>query len=197
MKIRSYIKGDKIIWIIVLILLVISLLSVYSSTGSLAYQHQGGNTVFYLFRQLKFILLGLVIIFFVHLIPYRLFSRLSVVALYISIPLLILTVVILGLTVRGIVLLGRKPEGDVTFSILFWGFVAAVLGFLGQCSGLYNGLTAISRASEIDPRIVQQGLAESFSTTLWGGALLLIAGIAWFVLGALGKRSAPKPGPAA
>jgi cell division protein FtsW len=93
-KIRRYIKGDKIIWMVVLILLVISLLSVYSSTGSLAYQHRSGNTFFYLFRQLKFILLGLVIIFFVHLIPYRIFSRVSVFALYISIPLLLLTLII-------------------------------------------------------------------------------------------------------
>jgi len=94
MKIRRYIKGDRIIWIVVLILLVISLLSVYSSTGSLAYQHRSGNTFFYLFRQLKFILLGVVIIFFVHLIPYRVFSRMSIFALYLAIPLLILTLIV-------------------------------------------------------------------------------------------------------
>ena len=94
MKIRRYIKGDRIIWIVILILLVISLLSVYSSTGSLAYQHRSGNTFFYLFRQLKFILLGVLIIFFVHLVPYRVFSRVSVFALYIAIPLLILTLII-------------------------------------------------------------------------------------------------------
>jgi cell division protein FtsW len=78
---------------VILILLVISLLSVYSSTGSLAYQHRSGNTFFYLFRQLKFILLGVLIIFFVHLVPYRIFSRVSVFALYLSIPLLILTLI--------------------------------------------------------------------------------------------------------
>lgn len=75
----------------VLILLVISLLSVYSSTGSLAYQYRSGNTLYYLFRQLKFILLGLLIIFFVHLVPYRMFSRISVFSLYLAIPLLVLT----------------------------------------------------------------------------------------------------------
>lgn len=84
-------KGDRIIWIVVLILLVISLLSVYSSTGSLAYQHRAGNTFFYLFRQLKFIMLGLLIIFFVHLIPYKVFSRVSIFALYLAVPLLLLT----------------------------------------------------------------------------------------------------------
>ena len=93
MKIRRYIKGDRIIWMVVLILLVISLLSVFSSTGSLAYQHRSGNTFFYLFRQLKFILLGIMIIFFVHLVPYRVFSRVSVFALYLAIPLLIITLI--------------------------------------------------------------------------------------------------------
>jgi cell division protein FtsW len=78
---------------VVLILLVISLLSVYSSTGSLAYQHRSGNTFYYLFRQLKYILLGVMIIFFVHLVPYRIFSRVSIFALYLAIPLLILTLV--------------------------------------------------------------------------------------------------------
>ena len=92
MKIRRYIKGDKIIWMVVLILLVISLLSVYSSTGSLAYQHRSGNTFYYLFRQLKYILLGVAIIFFVHLVPYRVFSRVSIFALYLAIPLLVLTI---------------------------------------------------------------------------------------------------------
>jgi len=93
MKIRRYIKGDRIIWMVVIILLVISLLSVFSSTGSLAYQHRSGNTFFYLFRQLKFILLGVLIIFFVHLVPYRIFSRVSVFALYLAIPLLIITLI--------------------------------------------------------------------------------------------------------
>jgi len=78
---------------VILILLVISLLSVYSSTGSLAYQHRSGNTFYYLFRQLKFILLGLVIVYFVHLVPYRVFSRISLPALYLSLPLLVLTLV--------------------------------------------------------------------------------------------------------
>jgi len=94
MKVRRYIKGDRIIWMVVFILLVISLLSVYSSTGSLAYQHRSGNTFFYLFRQLKFILLGLLIIFFVHLIPFRVFSRISIFSFYLAIPLLILTLII-------------------------------------------------------------------------------------------------------
>src|SRR6056297_38492 len=56
--IRQYIKGDRIIWTVILVLFMISLLSVYSSTGSLAYKNMSGDTMYYLFRQFKFILLG-------------------------------------------------------------------------------------------------------------------------------------------
>ncbi len=41
--IRYNIKGDKWIWLIAVILSIISLLSVYSATGSLAYQKMGGK----------------------------------------------------------------------------------------------------------------------------------------------------------
>ncbi len=91
MKIGRYLKGDRIIWVIIIILVIVSLLSVYSSTGSLAYKMRSGNTFYYLARQFRFSLIGLVVIFFVHLIPYQVFSRFSVVALYITIPLLIFT----------------------------------------------------------------------------------------------------------
>ena len=93
MNLKRYIKGDRIIWGVILILLVVSLLTVYSSTDTLAYKKQSGDTMFYLFRQLKFIVLGLVVMFFVHLIPFRVFSRVSVVALYIVVPLLLFTLI--------------------------------------------------------------------------------------------------------
>ena len=93
MNLKRYIKGDRIIWGVILILLVVSLLTVYSSTDTLAYKKQSGDTMFYLFRQLKFIVLGLVVMFFVHLIPFRVFSRVSVVALYVAVPLLLFTLI--------------------------------------------------------------------------------------------------------
>ena len=104
-----------------------------------------------------------------------------------AIPMLILTLTIPVLTIRAALRIRRgdpaDPRRDGSLAaILFWGFAAAVMGFLGQCSGLYNALVAISAASEIDPRIVTRGFAESFTTTIWGGALLLISGLAWLAL---------------
>ena len=44
------IKGDKVIWAVVVLLSVLSLLAVYSSTGTLAYKYQSGNTEYYMIK---------------------------------------------------------------------------------------------------------------------------------------------------
>jgi cell division protein FtsW len=87
----KYFKGDRVIWIIVIVLSIFSLLAVYSSTGSLAYRYQGGNTAYYFLKQLGFLLAGLGIIFITHLIPYKVYSPISQLLLLISIPLLAVT----------------------------------------------------------------------------------------------------------
>ncbi len=84
-------KGDKYIWGIVVLLAITSLLVVYSATGSLAYKMYKGNTEVYLFRQLSFIVLGLLLIYFLHRINYTLYSRVSLILYLISVPLLIYT----------------------------------------------------------------------------------------------------------
>jgi cell division protein FtsW len=84
-------KGDKYIWGIVLLLSLISILVVYSATGSLAYKMNKGNTSIYLFKQVSFSMLGLVLIYFLHRINYTIFSRVATILFLISIPLLLYT----------------------------------------------------------------------------------------------------------
>ncbi len=84
-------KGDKFIWGIVILLSLISILVVYSATGSLAYKKYHGNTEFFLFKQLAFSIVGLLAIYFVHQVNYSFFSRLSKYLIIIAPPLLIYT----------------------------------------------------------------------------------------------------------
>ncbi|MCG7855954.1 FtsW/RodA/SpoVE family cell cycle protein [Flavihumibacter sp.] len=84
-------RGDKVIWTLVVILAMMSLLVVYSSTGSLAYKMYRGNTEVYLFKQVVFIAIGLMLIYFAHLINYTLFSRIAQVLFWITVPLLLYT----------------------------------------------------------------------------------------------------------
>jgi len=58
-------RGDRVIWGIVIILTLVSLLVVYSSTGSLAYKYSR-STESYLFKQFGFIILGVMVIYFAH-----------------------------------------------------------------------------------------------------------------------------------
>ncbi|RYE14696.1 MAG: hypothetical protein EOP45_19305, partial [Sphingobacteriaceae bacterium] len=85
---RSIYRGDKTIWSIVFLLVLTSLLVVYSSTGSLAYKHNQ-DTEFYLFKQLAFILSGVIIIYFAHRINYTIYSRVALWLYLVSIPLLL------------------------------------------------------------------------------------------------------------
>ena len=84
-------KGDRVIWGIVIILTLVSLLVVYSSTGSLAYKYSR-STESYLFKQFGFIILGVLIIYFAHRVNYTIYSRVASVLFVASILLLIYTI---------------------------------------------------------------------------------------------------------
>ena len=89
-SITSRTKGDKVIWAIVALLTMMSLLAVYSSTGTLAYK-LSKSTESYLFKQFVFIAAGLAIIYFAHLVNYTIYSRVAQILFIASIPLLIYT----------------------------------------------------------------------------------------------------------
>jgi len=91
--VEKHLKGDIIIWGLIIALSMISLLAVYSSTGTLAYKYHGGNTTYYMFKHLVFLVIGLTITVFVHRLPYRFFSRISIAFLWISIGLLVVALV--------------------------------------------------------------------------------------------------------
>ncbi|TAN01186.1 MAG: cell division protein FtsW [Chitinophagaceae bacterium] len=108
------IKGDKVIWTIVIILSLVSVLAVYSSTGSLAYRMQKGNTEYYLFKQLSVLVLGILIIYVAHRVNYMVYSRLAKILLIISVPLLIYTLKF-GSTINEASRWIRLPVINLTF----------------------------------------------------------------------------------
>lgn len=94
-----YLKGDKVIWALIIFLSIGSLLAVYSSTGTLAYRFQGGNTAYYILKHSSIMLVGLVIIFITHMVPYKFYSRLSQLFLFASALLLVITL-LMGTTIN-------------------------------------------------------------------------------------------------
>ncbi len=90
----KYFKGDPVIWVIVIALSLFSLLAVYSSIGALAYKVHAGNTTFFLIKQGLFLLFGIGIVWGVHLIPYKIYSGLSPLLLFIALVLLPATLIV-------------------------------------------------------------------------------------------------------
>ena len=89
--INKYIKGDRVIWAVVLLLAIFSVLVVYSSIVTLAYKYQGGNTEYYLFKHSIILFIGFLLMYFAHKVNYRYYSRMSQIGLLLAIPLLLFT----------------------------------------------------------------------------------------------------------
>ena len=90
-RISDLIKGDRTIWIVVVILSIFSVLAVYSSTGTLAYKYQQGNTEYYLLKHFAILIAGLVFMYLAHNVKYTYYSRVSQLLIWIAVPLLIIT----------------------------------------------------------------------------------------------------------
>jgi cell division protein FtsW len=89
-QILHNIKGDRWIWLIVILLSLISMLSVYSAIGSLAYK-RGVGVESILMKHLAMIVGGIVLMYISHKLDYRYYSGISKLLMYITIPLLLYT----------------------------------------------------------------------------------------------------------
>jgi cell division protein FtsW len=86
----KHLQGDPIIWAVVIALSLVSILVVYSATGTLAFKRMS-NPESYLIKHTLLVGLGLVAMWVAHKIDYRYFYKISRLALWISIPLLLYT----------------------------------------------------------------------------------------------------------
>ncbi len=84
------VKGDPVIWAIIFILSLISIAVVYSATGSLAYKRMQGDTEHYLIKHGMLVGLSLGCMWAAHKLNYKYYSRISRLALWLSVPLLVL-----------------------------------------------------------------------------------------------------------
>jgi len=91
-QILSKTKGDRWIWLIVILLSIWSLLAVYSSTGTLAYK-KDSSAEQYLIKHLVFIVGGLALMYFSHKLDYRYYAGISKVLMIVTIPLLLYTLI--------------------------------------------------------------------------------------------------------
>jgi len=88
----KYLKGDPVIWFVVLVLSIYGVLAVYSSLGSLAYS-KGVSTEAYLFKHVALLIFGLFTMWLTHMINIQYFSRIGQLMIWLAVPLLVYTLV--------------------------------------------------------------------------------------------------------
>ena len=84
-------QGDRVIWMIIAMLTFVSLMAVYSATGTIANSKYGGNNTYVLLGHAFTLALGLGAVFVTHRLKYTYYSRLFQIAFWFSIPLLAYT----------------------------------------------------------------------------------------------------------
>ena len=89
-ELKNRILSPNFIWTLIFFLVAISLVAVFSASGSIT-KYDSDNTSFFLGRHVSFILVGLSMIWLFSKIDYRLFNRWAPVLLILTIALLILT----------------------------------------------------------------------------------------------------------
>ena len=127
---KGLFQGDKVIWVVVAFLTLISLLAVYSASESVANRSYGGNNAFVLLRHALMLLLGLVAMFLASRLNYRRYSRLLLLLFWIAIPLLIYTLFFgknLNHAQRVIGIAGVTFQTSDLAKIALIGFLARVL----------------------------------------------------------------------
>ena len=85
----KYLRGDKTVWMVFILLCIISVIELYSASSMLAFKR--GQHTAPIISHVVFLLGGATIVFLVHLIPYKYVRLFSYPALAISIILLIIT----------------------------------------------------------------------------------------------------------
>lgn len=109
----KYLKGDPIIWIITLLMMGFSLVTVYSFVPILV-KTAGGTPFSYLFKHFIYMILGFVAMYFVHRMNPKYISQLTKFGYYLGIGMLLFTL-FFGVEVNGAGRWIRIPFVSLTF----------------------------------------------------------------------------------
>ncbi|MBI1836115.1 MAG: FtsW/RodA/SpoVE family cell cycle protein [Flavobacteriia bacterium] len=109
----KYLKGDRVIWIITLIMLAFSLVSVYSFVPILV-KIEGGTPIKYLFKHFTYVIIAFIAMYWIHKKDSKYISQLSKFGFYLGVGLLIFTF-FFGSTVNGAGRWIRIPFVSLTF----------------------------------------------------------------------------------
>jgi cell division protein FtsW len=130
-RLSQYLQGDKSIWGIVVLLSIFSFLPVYSASSNLVYVVGSGSVFGHLLKHVAIVCVGWVIMYTVHLVPFRYFSGLAKIGIPIVVVLLTLTA-LQGTTIDGanasrwlnIPILGMSFQTSTLATVVMLAYVA-------------------------------------------------------------------------
>ncbi|MEJ6505585.1 MAG: FtsW/RodA/SpoVE family cell cycle protein [Crocinitomicaceae bacterium] len=109
----KYLKGDPVIWMIVILLMAFSLVTVYSFVPVLV-KIEGGTPFYYLFKHFLYVFIGFISMYVIHRIDSKYIYQISKFAYYLAIGLLLFTM-FFGINVNGADRWIRVPFIGLTF----------------------------------------------------------------------------------
>ncbi|MCH2223952.1 MAG: FtsW/RodA/SpoVE family cell cycle protein [Crocinitomicaceae bacterium] len=112
-KILKHLNGDRVIWVIAMLMMMLSLVTVYSFVPILV-KVEGGTPFKYLFKHLVYIGISLGVMYWVHRKDPKYFSQLSKFGFYLAVALMIFTF-FFGVTVNTASRWVRIPFVGLTF----------------------------------------------------------------------------------
>ena len=123
----SQLKGDRVVWLIVALLILFSLLVVYSTSGSVVYKmNAGSSTEYYLVRQLVFIAMGATLMYLAYRLHYMFYAKIAPILMIIAVPLLVYTF-LFGVEINDAARWIKIPILDMSFQTSDFAKLALIL----------------------------------------------------------------------
>ena len=179
MKTSKLFRGDKIVWVVFLLLSIISLVSVYSSIGLYAYSMNGAGPTGLFLKHLVIVLATYVVVILLSRVNYRFFSRFAMLGYWVSLVLLAVMLALHGRWMR-LPLIGQFQPSEIAKVVLIV-FVARMLALKKEQAGEIS--TFLMLLIYIAP-VVLLVLPENFSTA----ALIFLSAYMVMLFGGV-KRS--------
>ncbi len=90
-KISSFVRGDKVLWGLVVLMCILSFMPIYSAASNLEHVVNNGTTIQHLVKHSVMVIIGLLILSSIPRVPYKWFGSLSLILLTAAIILLLIT----------------------------------------------------------------------------------------------------------
>lgn len=186
---KSIFKGDKVVWIIFLMLCLISVVEVFSASSTLTFE--SGNHWGPITQHSIFLLTGALVVVLCHNIPYRWFQVLPVILLPISLIFLAMLLFFDKLNIAGLLVIEKINDAGRWIKLCGVTFQPSELGKMGVVIATAFILSKRQSEQEANPKAFKHimivaclvcGLIfpENFSTSaLLFGVVFLMMYIGW------------------